>query len=107
MIRNGTRERDNLYKNHPETRFPNNRYRTDVGLKMRLIVSATFSGSTLTDAASDFVAAGFEVNDQIIIWGSASNNGVRTVTAVATTQLTCDFPFVTEGPTSNVEVRNT
>jgi len=107
MEENGTRQRQGFYKNRPETRLPNNKYTRDVGLNKRLIVSATFSSTTITDAASDFVAAGFAVNDQIIIWNSALNNGVRTILAVATTALTCDWPFQTEGPTAGVEVRMT
>lgn len=108
MIKNGTRQRREFYNSRPETRFPNNRYTRDVGLNKRLVVSATFAtNGTLTDAAVDFVAAGFAVNDQVIIWGSASNNGVRTLTAVASTILTCDFPFKTEGPTAGVTVRMT
>lgn len=108
MILNGTRQRQSKYNERPETRFPNNRYRRDVGMNKLLVVSATFAtDGTLTDAASDFVAAGFAVNDQIVIWGSALNNGVRTITAVAVTALTCDFPFKTEGPTASVTVRNT
>lgn len=108
MIRNGTRQRREFYNERPESREPNNKYTRDVGLNKLLTVSGTFAtDGTLTDAASDFVAAGFKVNDQIIIWNSALNNGVRTLTAVATTVLTCDFAFKTEGPTAGVTVRMT
>lgn len=108
MEENGTRQRQGFLKSRPETRFPNNKYTRDVGLNKLLTVSATFSSAgTIGDAASNFVAAGFAVNDQIIIWNSASNNGVRTVTAVATSLMTCDWPFVTEGPTAGVTVRTT
>lgn len=107
MILNGTRQRYNFYKERPETRFPNNRYTRDVGINKRLVISATFSGSTITDAASNFVAAGFAVDDQIIIWGSASNNGVRKILSLTQTALTVDWPVVTEGPTAAVTVRTT
>jgi hypothetical protein len=108
MEENGTRQRQSKYNERPESRFPNNKYTTDVGLNKYLVVAATFAtDGTLTDVASDFNAAGFAVNDQIIIWNSASNNGVRTITAVSSTVLTCDWPFKTEGPTTGVVVRNT
>ena len=107
MEENGTRQKQGLIYGRPETRFPNNRYSSDVGINKRLIIAATFSGSTITDAASDFVAAGFAANDQIIIWKSAKNNGVRTIVSVATTALTVDWPVQTEGPTTGVEVRTT
>ena len=106
MILNGTRQRQSKYNERPETRFPNDKYTRDVGLSKYLVVSATFAtDGTLTDAAANFETAGFAVNDQIIIWNSALNNGVRTLTAVAATVLTCDFPFKTEGPTAGVTVR--
>ncbi len=108
MILNGTRQRVGFYNTHPESRFPNDKYTRDVGLNKYLVVAGTFAtNGTLTDVASDFVAAGFAVNDQIIIWNSALNNGVRTITAVAATVITCDFPFKTEGPTTGVVVRMT
>jgi len=105
MEEQGTRQRTGFLYSRPETRFPNNKMTRDVGLNKRLVISATFSGSTITDAASDFVAAGFLANDQIIVYGSASNNGVRTIISVATTALTVDFPVKTEGPTAGVEIR--
>ncbi len=108
MEENGTRQRQSKYNERPETRFPNNKYTRDVGLNKLLTVSATFSSAgTIGDAASDFVAAGFAVNDQIMIWNSSLNNGVRTITAVATSLLTCDWPFKTEGPTASVVIRMT
>lgn len=107
MIENGTRQRQGKYHERPETRFPNGKYRTDLGLSKRVICSATFtaSDSKLTDAAADFTD--FAVNDEVIIWNSASNNGVRRVLAVETTALTFDFPVKDEGPTAGVEVRMT
>ena len=105
MEEQGTRQRTGFLYSHPESRFPNGRNSRDNGLNKYLVISATFSSSTITDAASDFVAAGFLANDQIVLTGSASNNGVRTIISVATTALTVDFPVVTEGPTAGVIVR--
>jgi hypothetical protein len=101
MIENGTRQRYNKYNERPETRFPNNKYTRDVGLNKLQSVSATFtaSDSKLTDAATTFTSL-WAVNDQIIIWGTASNNGVRTILAVATHDLTLDWPVKDEGPVS-------
>lgn len=105
MIKEGTRERENFYLNRPETRFPNGKDTRDVGLSKRLTISATFAGSLISDAASNFTV--FEVNDQVIIWGSTSNNGVRTILSISTQSITVDWPVATEGPTSNVEIRST
>jgi hypothetical protein len=107
MIRNGTRQRREFYNERPESREPNNKYTRDVGMTKRLVISATFSGSTITDLASDFVAAGFAVNDQIMVWGTAYNNGVRTILSLTTTALTVDWPVTTEGPIAGVTVRMT
>lgn len=107
MILNGTRQRTGFYKERPETQRPNNKYTRDKGLNKLLTISATFSGSTITDLASAFVTAGFAVNDQIMIWNSVSNNGVRTILSLTETALTVDWPVVTEGPTAGVTVRMT
>lgn len=108
MILNGTRQRRELYNERPETRFPNGKYTRDVGLNKLMTISATFSGSTITDLAVLFITTGgFAAGDQIIIWNSASNNGVRTILSLTETALTVDWPVVTEGPTAGVIVRMT
>ncbi len=108
MILNGTRQRAGFYKERPETRLPNNKYTRDKGLKKLLTISATFSGSTITDAAILFITdGGFAVDDQIIIWNSALNNGVRKILSLTETELTVDWPVKTEGPTAGVVVRMT
>ena len=103
MIRNGTRQRQNFYKERPESGFPNNKYTTDVGLNKLQTVSATFTAvdGKLTDAATTFTSL-WAVDDQIIIWGTALNNGVHKITAVATHALTLDWPVKDEGPISCV-----
>jgi hypothetical protein len=79
----------------------------DKGLSKEVIAVATFAGSVLTAAASNFTV--FKVGDLIEIAGTEGglNNGNRTILALTTTTLTCDWPFKTEGPTSNVEIRTT
>ncbi len=107
MEEQGTRQRQGFLYIHPESRLPNNKYTRDVGLNKRLTIAGVFSGSLISDngATADFSV--FKVDDQIIIWGSASNNGVRTILSVSSGSITVDFPVVTEGPTSGVEVRLT
>lgn len=100
----GTRSISRFIQGHPDSRFPNDRSSRDVGMLKRKIISATFSGSTVTDAATTFTGV-FAAGDPIVIYGSALNNGQRTVISVATNSLTCDFPFKAEGPTAGVEVR--
>lgn len=99
----GTRERKSFFYGRPETRFPNGKMTRDVGLSKRLTISATFAGSLISDAASNFTV--FKVNDQIEIWGSSSNNGVRTILSISSASLTVDWPVKSEGPTSGVEFR--
>ena len=101
----GTRETRSFFLSHPSSREDNSGKDTDKGMSKRVIASATFSGSTITDAASNFSV--FKVYDWIVIVGTQGglNNGNRTVLAVTATTLTCDFPFKTEGPTAGVEIR--
>jgi hypothetical protein len=77
----------------------------DKGLSKEMVVTATFAGSVLTAGAANFSA--FKVGDLIEIAGTEGglNNGDRTILALTATTLTCDWPFHTEGPTANVEVR--
>ncbi len=106
MEENGTRQRQGDLRSRPETRFPNNKYTTDVGLNKRLSISALFAGSLISDNAATADFSVFAVDDQIIIWGSASNNGVRTILSVASASITVDWPLTTEGPIA-VEIRLT
>jgi hypothetical protein len=48
----------------------------------------TATGGTIASAAGDFVADGFKVGDQIVISGSASNDGTYILEAVTTSLLT-------------------
>jgi hypothetical protein len=103
----GTRARQSGLYSRPSSRFPNNKMTRDVGMSKRVISNATFTATDakITGANGDFTA--FAVDDPIIIWGSAKNNGEHTVTGIdATNQayLVLDFPVVNEGPIS-VEVR--
>ena len=107
MEENGTRQRVTGLWNRPETRFPNGKYTRDVGLSKRVTIAGVFSGSLISDNAGTTDFSVFAADDQIIIWGSASNNGVRTILAVATTALTVDWPVRDEGPTTGVVVRMT
>lgn len=99
----GTRNCFQMWFSRPETRFPNDKLTRDVGMSKRVVVSATFSGSSIVDTASNFSV--FQIDDEIVIWGSASNNGTRAILAVGSSFLMVDWPVVTEGPTANVEIR--
>ena len=103
----GTRQRTGQYYSRPETRFPNNKYTSDVGLSKRVTIAGVFAGSLISDNAGTTDFSVFKADDSIIIWGSASNNGVRTVVSISSGSITVDWPLVTEGPTSGVEVRTT
>jgi hypothetical protein len=101
----GTRETKAFCLSHPSSRTDNLAYTRDKGMSKRVVASATMAGSVLSDAGSTFTV--FKVYDMITITGTQGglNNGDRTVLAVTATSITCDFPFHTEGPTANVEVR--
>lgn len=99
----GTRTNFQMWFSRPETRFPNTKETRDVGMSKRVIASATFSGTSIVDVAANFSV--FQVDDEIIVWGSASNNGTRTVLSVGSSFLLVDWPVVTEGPTAGVEIR--
>lgn len=97
----GTRETKSFFRSmRPSTRMDNNRHSRDVGISKRIIASATFSGSTISDAASNFTV--FKAGDRIIIVGSSGglNNGDRTILSVSSQSITVDFPVKTEGPTT-------
>jgi hypothetical protein len=98
----GTRQDTRQWNSRPETRLPNNKENRDPGLSKRVLPSATFSGSVISDPATNFSV--FAVNDEVIIWGSALNNGTRTVLTVGSSFLTVDWPVKTEGPIA-VEIR--
>lgn len=104
---NGTRQNRQFWRSRPETREPNNKYTRDVGLNKRVTIAGVFSGSLISDNNGTTNFSVFAVNDEIVIWGSASNNGQRTILSVSSGSITVDFPVVTEGPTSNVELRLT
>jgi len=101
----GTRETKSFFRSRPSSRNNNNDETTDKGLSKRVIVTATFGGSDVFDAGANFTV--FKVGDLVVISGTAGglNNGERTVLAVTASNLTCDWPFKSEGPTPNVEVR--
>lgn len=102
----GTRETKSFFRTmRPSTREPNGRHSRDVGLSKRLVASATFAGSLISDAASDFSV--FKVGDRITVSGTSGgqNNGDRTVLEISSQSITVDFPVKTEGPTAGVEIR--
>lgn len=99
----GTRTNQQPWFSRPETRFPNNKLRSDIGLSKRALATATFSGSTISDPAINFLTT-FAVDDEIVIWGSALNNGTRTVLSVGSSFITVDWPVSSEGPIA-VEMR--
>jgi len=101
----GTRQDPQMGYSHPETRFPNNKLTRDVGLSKRVVSSAAvFSGSTIVDAGQTWTV--FAVNDEVVVNGSASNNGVRVITAVTASSITCDFPVKSETVSGySIEVR--
>ena len=101
----GTRESRNFFRSRPSSRITNGRHSRDLGLSKRVVASATFSGSVISDAASNFAV--FKVGDRITISGTAGgqNNGDRTILGVTATTLTVDFPVKGEGPTAGVEIR--
>lgn len=105
--RNGTRQNRQFWFSRPDTRFPNDKYTSDPGLNKYKTIAGVFSGSLISDnnGTTDFSV--FAVNDEIIVWGSASNNGIHTILSISSGSLTVDWPVVTEGPTSNVIVRST
>ena len=107
MEENGTRQRYGFLYSHPESGFPNNKYTRDVGLNKNLTIAGVFSGSLISDNGGTADFSVFKADDQIIIWGSASNNGVKTILSVSSGSITVDFPVVTEGPTSGVNLRMT
>ena len=108
MIQNGTRNPQSFYYGErPETRFPNGRYSEDVGMSKRANISAIFAGSLISDNAGAFNFSVFKAGEQIIVWGSASNNGVHTILSISSASLTVDWPLVTEGPTASLEIRAT
>ena len=104
-MRQGTRETRSFFRSRPSSRVTNNDGTNDLGLSKRFVGTVTFSGATLTAGAANFSA--FKVGDLIEISGTEGglNNGDRTILALTATTLTCDWPFHSEGPTSNVEIR--
>jgi hypothetical protein len=101
----GTRETKAFCLSHPSSRQDSLFYTRDKGLSKRVISNATFGGNTIFDAGANFTV--FKVFDMITITGTQGglNNGDRLVLAVATTQLTVDWPVHAEGPTAGVEIR--
>lgn len=101
----GTRETKAYFLSHPSSRANNGRHTRDIGITKRIVASATFSGSLISDAASNFSV--FKAFDRITISGTSGgqNNGDRTILSVASQSITVDFPVKTEGPTANVEIR--
>ena len=101
----GTRESREFFKSRPSSRITNGRHSRDLGLSKRVVASATFAGSTISDAASSFSV--FKAGDRITISGTLGglNNGDRTILAVAANSITVDFPTKSEGPTAGVEIR--
>ena len=57
----GTRSNRQMWFSRPETRFPNNKHTRDVGMSKRVLPTATFSGSTISDPATNFSV--FQVDD--------------------------------------------
>lgn len=98
----GTRSNNQMWNSRPEVQLPNNKQTRDLGMSKRVLPSATFSGSTISDPATNFSV--FAVNDEIVLMGSALNNGTRTVLTVGSSFITVDWPVKTEGPIS-VEIR--
>jgi len=101
----GSRETKSFFRSRPSSRESNNGTTRDVGLSKRLVLAdATFSGATLSGTGNFAV---FKIGDLIEIDGTQGghNNGDRTILALTATTLTCDWPFHTEGPTPNVEIR--
>ena len=78
--------------NYLEYRFQNaaaNAYAaTKAVLTGATISFSATTGNHILDSGSGFVTAGFAVGDKVIVSGSASNDGVYTVTAVAAGDLT-------------------
>jgi len=107
MLDQGTRETKSFFRSRPASRMISSEDTRDKGLSKEVVATATFAGSVLTAAASNFSA--FKVGDLIEIAGTEGglNNGDRTILALTATTLTCDWPFHTEGPTANVEIRTT
>ena len=98
-----TRSNRQVWFSRPES-FPNNKHTRDVGMSKRVLPMATFSGSTISDPATNFSV--FAVDDEILIWGSALNNGTRAILSVGSSFITVDWPVQTEGPIA-VEIRTT
>jgi hypothetical protein len=99
----GTRNNYQQWYSRPETRLENSSFTRDVGMSKRVIANATFSGSSIVDTATNFSV--FQFDDEILISGSALNNGTRAILAVGSSFLMVDWPVKTEGPTANVEIR--
>jgi len=71
-------------------------------------VTISFSATTgnhILDSGSGFVTAGFEVGDKVIVSGSANNDGVYTVTAVAAGDLTVTETVTTETAGASITVK--
>jgi len=107
MLDQGTRETKSFFRSRPASRMVSSETTLDKGLSKEVVATATFAGSVLTAGASNFLV--FKVGDLIEIAGTEGglNNGDRTILALTATTLTCDWPFHTEGPTANVEIRTT
>jgi hypothetical protein len=99
----GTRNNYQNFWSRPDSRFSSNKVTRDKGMSKRVVTSAIFSGSLISDATTDFTV--FQTDDDIIIYGSASNNGTRTILSVALHSITVDFPVKTETTTTSIEIR--
>ncbi len=63
---------------------------THLTAELAFVAGSSGVKDKITDAASGFVTAGFEVGDTIIIEGSTGNDGQHIITAVAAGTLTLD-----------------
>ena len=70
-------------------------------------VNITFAtaGDTITRASGNFVTDGYAVGERVDVSGSASNNGSKTINAVAATVLTVDENLTNEGPVGGVTLK--
>ncbi len=95
----GTRAKTIQKHTHPAESAPNNALTRDIGMSKLVTASVTFSAGTGKATAAAGTFANFATNDQIVIIGSAANNGFYTVTATDnSTYLTLDPPPKNGGP---------
>lgn len=83
----------------------NGTFTVDLGNSTTSSASITFATTTLTRAAGDFVADGYQIGHTIVT-DDATNPGPYVITGVSTTVLTCSGASMTAGGPRTVSIKS-